>query len=97
MKSSTCRLGRWWGPAVVAALVGCAPEYHWYQGCVAPYGYCAPRPLPFERYQPPPCPVYGPQYEPASWVPRPQADQEARPEENGSQPGYPAGQGESPP
>lgn len=34
---------------------GCAPAYHWYEGCRVPCQYCAPHPLPHEPYLGCPC------------------------------------------
>jgi hypothetical protein len=37
------------------AVVGCAPAYHWYEGCRVPCKYCAPCPLPYPTYEGCPC------------------------------------------
>lgn len=37
------------------ATLGCAPAYHWYDGCRVPCKYCAPCPRPYEYYHGCPC------------------------------------------
>ncbi len=73
------------GLALGGTLTGCAPQYHEYQGVVAPYGYCAPRPLPFEQYPPPACPIQGAEYEQAPWVPQAIVAPPVQPEPNSPQ------------
>lgn len=41
--------------AMATALVGCAPAYHWYEGCRVPCKYCVPCPLPYQPYEGCPC------------------------------------------
>ena len=37
------------------ASAGCAPAYHWYEGCRVPCKYCTPSPRPYEYYSGCPC------------------------------------------
>lgn len=40
------------GLLLIIVCTGCAPAYRSYPGCHVKCRYCAPRPLPYEQYQP---------------------------------------------